>query len=55
VQKGWDRAAGWGNQQGDMHRVAAMLGSESHGSDWVAHLLLCMNRLRKHCSHLAGG
>ena len=48
---------GWCHPQGDMHMVAARLGCQSTmvGTGWANSCPGCMDRLRKHYSHLVGG
>ena len=48
---------GFGHLQGDMHMVAANLGCQSAmvGTGWTKSCPGCMDRLRKHYSHIVGG
>ena len=48
---------GWSHPQGDMHMVAARLGCKRAmvGTGWATSHPDCMDRLRKHYSHLVGG
>ena len=48
------QGGGWGQLQGDMHMVAAMLGCEGPwlGLGWATSHPDCMGRLRKHYFHL---
>ena len=47
----------WGHLQGDMHMVAARLGFEKVmvGTEWATSCPDCMDKLRKHYSHLTEG
>ena len=49
--------SGWGHPQGDMHMVAGRLSCQSAmvGTGWANSCPACMDRLRKHYSHLVGG
>ena len=54
---GWDGGDGWGHLQGAVHMVAARLGFQKAmvGSRRATPCSDCMDRLRKHYSHLAEG
>ena len=56
-RKGGTGGGGWGHPQGDMHMVAARLGCQSAmvGTGWANCCPGCMDRLRKHYSHLVRG
>ena len=56
-RKGGTGGGGWGRPQGDMHMVAARPGFERAmaGTGWANPCPNCMDRLRKHYSHLAVG
>ena len=56
-RKGGTEGREWGNPQGDMHMVAARLSFERAmvGTEWATSCPDCMDRLRKHYSHLVGG
>ena len=56
-RKGGTGGGGWGHPQGAVHIVAARLGYKTAtvGTGWANSLPGCMNRLRKHYPHLAGG
>ena len=56
-QKGWDRGRWVGSPQGDMHMVAARLGCQYAvvGTGWANSCPGCMERFRKHDSHVVGG
>ena len=56
-RKGGTGGGGWGHMQGAVHMVAARFGCEGAmvGSGWGTSRPECMNRLRKHYSHLVEG
>ena len=56
-RKGGTRGVGWDQPQGDLHMVAARLGFEKAmvGTRWATSRPDCMDRLRKHYSHLVEG
>ena len=55
--KGGTGGGGWGHLQGDMHMVAARIGFKKAivGTRWSTYRPDCMERLRKHYSHLLEG
>ena len=55
-RNGGTGGGGWGHPQGDMHMVTARLGYQSTmvGTGWDNSCPGCMDRLRKHYSHLVG-
>ena len=57
INNGGTGGSGWGHLQGNMYMVAARLGCESVivGTKWATHRSDCMERVRKHHSHLVGG
>ena len=56
-RKGGTGGGEWGHLQGDMHMVAARLGFEKVmvGTEWATSCPDCMDKLRKHYSHLVEG
>ena len=56
-RKGGTGRGGWGHPQGAVHMAAAGLGCKRAmvGTGWANSHPGCMNRLRKHYSHLVGG